>query len=120
MLSLYDGARRSRSLTCRISGRRRTGNLVEVSANSWSRKPRPFESRRRRPLQTPAGRKGPRHRWNRSVRCGGDGVVVAVAVELFALRDAVGPAAAAAVAVAAAAGDGDGGVDGCAAAVDRS
>lgn len=87
---------------------------MEVSANSWSRKPRPFESRhRRRPLQIPVGRKGPRHRWNRSVRCGGGDVVVAVAVELFALRDAVGPAA------VAAAGDGDGGVDGCAVAVDR-
>jgi len=90
---------------------------VEVSANSWSRKPRPFESRRRRrPLQVPAGRKGPGHRWNRSVRCGGGDVVIVVAVELFALRDAVGLVAAAAVA----AGDGDGGVDGCAVVVDRS
>jgi hypothetical protein len=81
---------------------------------------RPFEFRHRLRPQIPAGRKGPEHRSNRWVRCGGGGVVVVVAVELCDLRDAVGPAA---VAVAAA-GDGDGGVDGyyvvVAAAVDRS
>jgi len=70
---------------------------VEVFASSWSRKLQPFEFHHRR-LQTPEVRKGPGHRPNRWVRCGG-GVVVLLCV----LRDAVGPAAA---------GDGDVDVDG--------
>jgi len=99
------------NLTCRISGRRRTGSPVEVFASSWSRKLRPFELHHRHRLQIPGGRRGPGLRPNRWVRCGGGGGVVVV--ELCGLRDAVGPAAA---------GDGDAGVEGyvAAAAADRS